>query len=178
MNKLIIVATLSLISIQNNAFAREITFVSTDNKPLTSTKSVGGLNYGLSDEEIAKRVEMGLAETIPISALKKWQEKRKLENTALIDTVSNPNTQNMPNSQNINKDNINPYTQHSIMNNTDSLIHNNPLMQEKQYVPVHEIIESHIVSTPTTPTKNQNNGVVEYGTIQPIQAPTENQSNH
>lgn len=176
MKSLTVIATLVLFANINIAVAKDVIFVSQENKPLTQTKShANTLSYGLSDEEITKRVEMGLAETIPISALKKWQDKRKLENTTSINTASNTNTQNLPKFQNVTKDNTNPYTQHSMINTEGSLMYNTLHIQETQYVPVHEIIESHIVSTPT---KNQNNGVVEYGTIQPIQAPTENQSNH
>ena len=63
MDKLKAVTIVLLLVNSSGVFASDIIFMPMDNKPLVKTNvNASRLNYGLSDEEIAKRVEMGLAE--------------------------------------------------------------------------------------------------------------------
>lgn len=111
MKKLKLATMLLFLTNISHVFAKDIMFISTNNTPLTQNKSTNvGFSYGLSDDEIAKRVEMGLADTVPISALKKWQEKKKLENIKSTNTVNHTqyiqhnNIQYIPNIPNVSTD--------------------------------------------------------------------------
>ncbi len=74
--QIVVITGLSLIC---SSVIAEPIFMSVDNsQPLTTDNTANSsLSYGLSDEEITKRIKQGRADTIPMSALRRWQKNRK-----------------------------------------------------------------------------------------------------
>lgn len=168
MDKLKAVTIVLLLVNSSGVFASDIIFMPMDNKPLVKTNvNASGLSYGLSDEEIAKRVEMGLAETVPVSALKKWQEKRKQKNTEMVNMQDS--TQNLSTTQNT----------ISYSGALDTFIDANVDTKNKieLYVPRNYTIvdnQSNLMPNNKTDGQNsQNNGAIEYSTTPLVETNTD-----
>lgn len=60
-----------------SALAVNTIFVPVQQNTGISSQITSHTQYGLTDKEIERRIELGLIHTIPISALLKWQESKK-----------------------------------------------------------------------------------------------------
>lgn len=168
MDKFKAVTIVLLLANSSSVFAGDIIFMPIDNKPLVKTNvKVGGLSYGLSDEEIAKRVEMGLTETVPISALKKWQEKRKQKNTEIVNMQNS--TQNLPTTQNS--------ISYSGTSNAFIDVNTDTKNKIELYIPSnYTIVDNQSNLTPNNKVDNQNsqnNGVINHSVTPSVETNTD-----
>lgn len=68
----------------SNLYAQDTLFIPVNNEPIINNNNTSSVSYGLTDDEITRRVERGLANTIPMSALIKWKEKQQKQNTQVV----------------------------------------------------------------------------------------------
>lgn len=76
MKKFLIVLLVATCHIKS-ALAVNTIFVPVQQNTGISSQITSHTQYGLTDKEIERRIELGLIHTIPISALLKWQESKK-----------------------------------------------------------------------------------------------------
>lgn len=82
-NYLLIINLFLMINFQF-ALANNNIFIPIDNQINQNSQSKSSIvSYGLSDEEITRRIQIGLIDTIPISALIKWQENKNNKTESL-----------------------------------------------------------------------------------------------
>lgn len=87
-------AVIAITIFSSNLYAQDTLFIPINNEPIiSSNNNTSSVSYGLTDDEITRRVERGLANTVPISALIKWKEKQQKQNTQVAE-ASLPVTQN------------------------------------------------------------------------------------
>lgn len=77
-----IVAVVIATIFSSNLYAQNTLFIPVGNQPIMNNSvNTSSVSYGLTDDEIARRIENGLANTIPISVLVKWQNKQQKQNS-------------------------------------------------------------------------------------------------
>lgn len=111
------------------------------------------ISYGLTDDEIAKRIKMGLIDTIPLSALIKWQQSQYKEQQIEQQTLdANQTLQEIPPAPSDNRPpmqlNIMPFIQQGNMLN----LNNNHHLDNTNSSGV---LSLQITSTVHTPDKNK-----------------------
>lgn len=75
--KLQIILSVTLVFMMSSSFAKSTLVIPINNQPIIDYVSAGKpMNYGLTDEEITRRVERGAISSIPASRLREWQANR------------------------------------------------------------------------------------------------------
>ncbi len=124
--QIVVITGLSLIC---SSVVAEPIFMSVDNsQPLTTESTANSnLSYGLSDEEITKRIKQGRADTIPMSVLRRWQKNRKQNqhNQTWQDNSTVSLQQNRTSVMNKKYNAVNTYNQY-YANGTSQIVNNNP----------------------------------------------------